>query len=1600
MSVWDTLGNVADWLRRKPDYKPAADAGQVLPSQANLPSPGAMQPTSYNPGWRGQFGLLSDISKNMPTNPGGWNDSVESLRQGGIRIVGGTLGQLSEQTLGRADKATNGGVTKLLMAGPKNVRSNYAFVRAVEDNSAAMGLFAGLALVAGAVAGGIAGLPLGPAGVAGGASIGAALAGKGVRTVGKTGAFGLETAQAATLAESEAGQQQYNYGRDATRIAAEVAARVTGYNKVGEVLSDTDKGVGAIMSGLLNFGAEMTFSPDIGAGKLVGGAISQGLRRPIVRQRNTVTGYLMRNYEDSNAYRNVQENIDLIDRTVAGEQTIYTPLFEFINKATPTEVANRVGLNREVATITSQILPGEDFATIGLAMKAGIGDANAIKRLNESRADIKSELDRLSDALVAVEKNGTTYLTYKGKTTLLSPERKGLVDEIKAEVAALKQQKTWLDSALALDSRMMDITTSRWAWVEKVRNDLAKERVSRKLEAREAIPETRETKLGRIMQYVYQKSPLSVPIRFIDRLVDDTPRNTINFNDTVQTPERLRTNLRASVRYQAMRPEETVQIFNKYLSARTEVEKLSVVNEYTTSIANNLGVKYGIHGTRIETILQAYDDAYRTMLEEARTAYIEKRGYFFGPNGVDDIISDPQLVTQLANGAYLPDVKLWDAAFKRYSEKYGKSAGLPVNAALVGKFIAEEFNSLWRGFTLMRTGYPLNIIRDSAVRVYGDMALFGVLKDLSEDTINAIFNGNNTVKNVTESMSLLNSPKRQVSKLRQEITLRDNAAKALEKSLAEAGYDINNLPKKVPNDIQSILDNMNSLRATTAELRRQENAIISGKKFNPVGRDRTVNVYPYTFPAKFSGRKGDISRQQLEQKEDIRRALTSLKELEIENVRRGRGGARGLLPDENESLHLVEWEQTLRDQLGFDKVAIKIMEGKTRAEIVKYLRGEGSAYMDKLGLPGAYAGTQYEIVKQIVDWYAPTQALRDAVLDGSISVKKLQVMFPDVSARPPVLTDLVKDNLGTSNAYIKGRNAVKDAVAWLSTAPTSRLMYSPYFSTKYQQKLQEMVLVANMQGRRLTDADLDLFENSARSFAIREYREKLNSFHRDMNYGGFINYILAFFPAIVEQYRAYGRIALEHPEFLIKAAQISTIPDRALNVQEDPFGYQYVEIDMPFYGVKGRVPASWFNVFNPTGGATIVSAGPMLAFSVNQYAKTNNIENMVTRWALPFGVQANSAQILTPNTLKRTAQAFQAQLLRSGEQFNKDSNMFLQQIATQFVVDNGRNPTAKELAPMVKESEDRAVALTWLRFGGAWTFPTQPQYVSSLQWARDELNRMRQADPINGEEEFTKKYPEYFLMTSRMADSTSGIHSDETSVALAKKNPDLIRRLVAEVGQDNISVLGSIFNDDNYAFSSAAQAWLSSNKIPGTSMKFRESGAVLESMRSAIVSKGWSDYSKLIDAVSDEIEQQPGYSVDRGYGKTVLDKYKKAFVEYQKENNKVWYDEWSSYTGGGGAARRKALVYSLSIAANTPELWKDLQKQTRWITIVNYLNFRYDIYDALQARKTTIDSPRATDLRQAVDTYVTALRKEDVNFGRFYDRYFDNDQFDFVYEGE
>jgi hypothetical protein len=170
-------------------------------------------------------------------------------------------------------------------------------------------------------------------------------------------------------------------------------------------------------------------------------------------------------------------------------------------------------------------------------------------------------------------------------------------------------------------------------------------------------------------------------------------------------------------------------------------------------------------------------------------------------------------------------------------------------------------------------------------------------------------------------------------------------------------------------------------------------------------------------------------------------------------------------------------------------------------------------------------------------------------------------------------------------------------------------------------------------------------------------------------------------------------------------------------------------------------------------------------------------------------------------------------------------------------------------------------------------------------------------------------------------------------------------------------------------------------------------------MRSTIVNKGWTDWFKLIQVVSTEMKKPP-YNLDpaRGYGATVLQQYKDSFVEQSKVENQMWYNEKIGNSGGGSTGKQSSVIRAISIAANTPSMWKDLSQQPRWHAIVEYMNFRYSIYDELKRRDVGYGTKSAIDLQNAVTVKVWELRNKDVNFGRYYDRYLDGDDFSFVYD--
>lgn len=1591
MNLWEYIGKTQKVFKNTP-------AAQITsPNSTRIP-----------------FSTAFDIASNLPQNPGGWdNDDLENVRQVALNtvskanpaLVGGTVGLILGGPVGAAvgagsglaiqeiDEATDGKATKVLQAGQKNFRSNYAFLRSVADENAAMGLLASLGVVAGGLAGGLAGFALGgPAGAFVGATAGAGLAGKGLRDTFETdlGASISKTLnKSAKFSESDVGQERYNLGRDVVHTAAQITGQQT--------LGDTSKGIGAISSGLVNFVAELGLGLDVAAAKGAGLAVKGTVVRPIVQP---LTPFQKKIYGKSEAERvgaRLAADVDLIKRTVAGEITPYTDVIKFIRENDAATVASRTGFESGSGKLAASLMAKESDETIGLVIRVGRGDPEAVAELAAKRADKFAEYTRLDDAMNYVNNNGLFSLQFKGQTLVLSKRFKDNAALLDAEIDALKKEIGWLDDALSIEGDLAGRTVSKWAMVEKVRNDFAKENASRKLALGDDIQ--METALGKTYQWFYQKSPLSRPIRGLDRMTDDAPKQLINYNEPFTAGIRMQTSLRSAEKYGASIPQENARIYDNWMKARTENEKTAVIDNYVDTGMKLMADKYNIGVDIIQFAIDKYNTTHKRFRDESVKARELKQGYMNDPNDPDGpLIADAQLITQLANGALLPDWKFVDSVLKDFSKRNGDTTKI-IRSKEGAQFLADELNSLWRTGTLLRTGYPINVIKDSYIRAWGDGAIGSMMKYLAQDTIDAISSSTNTVNRVNRWALSATNPNYNMKKIRKDIASRQLVLNEYDKSLLKSKYDVNNPPKAVPVELIPDVQRRDDLANTIAALRIQEQRLVSGVKIKPV-RDRKVELDGEEFESAFGGRFGSIFQQKITQKDDLRAAVAGVRELQVDISRRGRSGAASILPTD-ETRHMQSWLQILNDKLRFDPVAELIMKGKSKKEVIDWFRKgspEAVAYLDRFSSNLRDAPVAYARAKAMVDMYAPSQALKDLVVTNKLNLLELKNLYPNIQTRPPVFTDLVEDMTGNSSISRNFRQATKDAVVWLSTQPTSRLAFNPYFKAKYEQSLQTQIWLANSNGTKLTLKKKSEFEAKARNFAQREFEEKLNSFHRDMNYAGWVNYFFAFFPAVVEQFRAYARITMENPDFIVKKMGIATLPERLGEVEEDSAGNRYIPVKLGFLGLESRLPVEWFNPDNPTGG-NILSVSPMGAALINEYAKQTQTENFFTDALLPFGVQRNSLNALNVNTARRLYQVWQAKN-QTGEQFNKDVDMFRQQLWDDYVKETGNKPSGKKYEQQYEEAKKRAFYLSVLRTVSAYTLPVQGRLVTSVTGYVDILNKYEDKYGAQGAEMFAIDYPDAWMFMDRLSDSTSGIRPDATSAALVKGNMSSIQKIVAGIGSENLTVLGSIFNDDDYAFSSAAQALLQDTRIPGAgNKKFRDVSDAFENGRSALVSKGWKDYFVIEQVLKDEFARvTPAINPYKGYGAAVLKQYKQAFVDAAEKDNNLWWQEYNAQAAGGAGSRQADTVTALTIALNDEKLGPILLKQPKFHAVADYLNYRRYVNSMLKRMNTTFDSQRATQLRTQVMLEVAELRASDINFDKLYTRYFENDKFDFVYE--
>jgi hypothetical protein len=1626
------------------------------------------------------FGVSLDTSKSIPNKDGSrviqsrfaptrpiTNQDIENSRVNlikGVAAVSGFFGSAIDKVIPESVQKKVSEVTEkpinLLMAGQRNVRSNYSFFRGAAEDNVAKGMLTALNFIASGLAGATAGAGIGaaagapfggvgaaPGAIAGGIAgfvVGAGLGGAQQRDIAKSGVLGREQKQAALYAETAVGQEHYNFGRDATVQLA----RIQGFKSLG----DTSMGIGAITSGLLNFGFEIAADPLLKgtsvAGKTAGSLLKGGV---VPKTEGLLADALGRatGLRELELADRAEADVDLLKKTGAGEKTIYTDLFNFFKNNDAATIRNHPTLkNNDMGAVASSLLAGQSDEVISLVLRIGRDDPTALDELlnNPKYADTLAEFDRYESGIIALERDGMMWFNHDNSVMMLGNKYLDGADLIKAEYAALGAKKEFLQKATDLQGWLQtDRTVSPFAWVERQRNDRAVRATALGLSGEklgfnplkwsekdmsnsELIHGIRqETGSGKVITSLYKNSMFSTPMQLVHRALDDAPHLTIKFDEGVQSATRMRTSLRDAVRYNVIDETKALQIFNDFLAAPNETAKYQLVEKYAEMVIRNEAIKNGHHESVADLAVNSYLKNHRLTKNEAADAKSKGMAFMVGLDG--KAIQDPQLITQLANGAYLPDIPTISNAFKEFRKDVPAAVKGAKATAYSSKVVLDELQSVWRGGTLARGGFPMNILRDANFRAWADASLFSLYAQLTTDTLQSMTNGLNSINKISALEKDILSPKRTLKKIRNRVDENTRIVKVLEGELEAEGFY--KKPKKGAPKVEllpsvaRVVENRDKIIAETVELRRQEQAILSspaGKPSKVIARNKVIQP-GWDFPDAVSGEGlAAISRQNLQGRDNLRGAVASVRELQMDAVRRDGYGLKVIQAAENETEHLAAWTEMLTKHLANDPLSVKIMEGKmSKPELMNWLREDGQRqYIERFGLTIVEEGKParplrrddaeyiYERVNYAVESLASDAQIRKLTLAGNLTPADLVKIYPNVNERPPVTGDVILAALGTSNIYRRFTNLQKDVVTFLATAPTSKLLYNPYFAVKYYEKLETLVMNANQRGILPDDKNKLRYEKIARAYAMNEYRSKINAFSKDMNFAGLMNYVIAFFPAVVEQFKSYGRIMLDNPELPIRLSYASQIPEYIGNVQEDSYGNKYIEYTMPVTGLKARFDIKWFNPINPTSGS-ILSAGPLATTITNMAAKNNEFaETKLGQFLLPFGVSTNNASAFTPNTWKKVADLWAAQNIpligkqRGGEQLNRDKDMISKQYLYDFIVENdGKQPNESELNQITTRAENDAYGLSVLRVMAAFTLPSQPKMRTAISYYQDRFNEAIKNDEENGAENFFKENPDYFMFAAKLNNPVSGINSTATALELLKRNSFATKEIVAAVGNQDLSALGAVFNDDNYVFSGSAEAYLRTQNIPGLQTKFKESEASLLNIKSAVVNEGWSQWYKLIQVVSTEI-QKPPYNLDpaRGLGETYLKAYKDAFIEQQKTENPIWYDVKTSSSGGGANGKMASVIKAVTIAANTPEMWKDLSQQPRWFAIAEYMTFRFKIYDELERRGIGYGTADAIDLRNEVNQKVWDLRRKDVKFGQFYDRYFDGDDFSYVFDYE
>lgn len=964
---------------------------------------------------------------------------------------------------------------------------------------------------------------------------------------------------------------------------------------------------------------------------------------------------------------------------------------------------------------------------------------------------------------------------------------------------------------------------------------------------------------------------------------------------------------------------------------------------------------------------------------------------------------------------------------------------------------------VWKFSVLMRLGYPVRVLGDDQFRINSVMDssafYFGnggeFLRNKKFNLVDRATQGKARYAELsrrkqeildeldTDLMTAHATRRAHLEDLESQIAGRQKSLAALRKRVTEAETLGHADAAKLRARLTEQGGNLNSLEAGRDhlledlgdygpdELKKELEAIeeqlkLGWKGLAPQKRhlgSEDVDLGGLTVPGAFSGEYGSVWRGASSSNGVADRMLQGAEERTYKSMSRGSHRTYG----PGEDGHPTAWASAINTQIRTSPVAMHFVNGGSVEDFVRWVKAPEQAALRRRLPHFAYDPEDWgHRVQSMVRDYIPTDDLRQAVINGSVSEKKLQAMFPNPTDRPAVHGRVLAENIGHGPGSLGFGKLMNRMYRWMAETPTDNLSRHPFFNSMYKMHAQEIYASKKAAGvTRFTEQDAQEIAMAARKRALRDVKATLFDLSAHSNAAHVMRFLSPFFGAHQEGIARWWRIAADNPQVIRRFTQFFDIP-RALHIEVDENG-DLVEPGAPisrnhrillqlpqaFGGPDPEVEQSrWSineNAFNIVlqGGLTNPGTGPLVTVPMEYLAKKYADDPAVARIARVFNPYPPQSPLeaAVPATLKRLSAWTYGETgfdpsfgLGIGKrEYNAAFAQNVQDATVDFMLKYGREPDAKEAAELMDRAGTETTSMMfhrvlWNALSPAPAAPRSKYSVIQQGWYK--ISEQARADGKDFDwayEQFKAKYDEAYIPLIYSTSNNPGwVDANPASVAAIKQYGSLLKnvdpaltRVVIGAYADEMIAKNATLGE----YSVDAANYLRTKQMqPGDSATYYSYDEPKKAFEEQQARRGWQKYGELTAALTAQAQQM---GLDSYEQSKELVAVKQAGVQAIKAENPSFASDYQNVDSG----QYDRYLDGLRQIASDPKLVNDPER-TDIQTLGVYLklhDFFAQVFDARKAAGLGGPDAQAQDQVRQVYTALVGKLVESNTYFEMYD---------------